>query len=209
MMETATGSGAGAGMATWQMLLITLLVAVVLGCIIGVLVGKHQVKKLSGNYKPILSVPERIIFAVCVVAGVVCISLGLFYTPGGEQNIQDGMNPGMQEGMVPGGDMEMNPGEVMPEGEIQPRGEEGEIPESGASESEPPESEAASGETAEGEATDEAAEAAEGEDTEATEDTAVFEAAGNGGTATAEAAPRSAPSVRVRSSGGGGVVVVG
>lgn len=83
-------------MATWKILLITLLAAVLLGCIIGVAVGKHQVKKNRAGYKPLLSRKERILYAVCIVGGAACIAFGLLYTPPSQQ-LENEMMDGMAE----------------------------------------------------------------------------------------------------------------
>lgn len=78
-------------METWKILLITLLAAVAIGSIIGVLVGKHQVKKAQSGRKPLLSVKERIIFSALILAGVACILVGNFYTlPSQNEGVIDG-----------------------------------------------------------------------------------------------------------------------
>lgn len=103
-------------MVTWKLLLITLLSAVVLGCVIGVLTGKHQIKKARGGYKPLLSVRERIIYSLCIVMGAVCVLVGVFYLPGAEAQEQGmAMYPGMEgqlspDGMDPGAEGELDPG---------------------------------------------------------------------------------------------------
>lgn len=93
-------------MELWKLLLITLLAAVVLGCLAGVLLGRHQLKKLSGNYRPLLSTKERVIYLACILLGAGCIAFGLLYTSpatqvddatgeSGEVQQEDGMNAGM------------------------------------------------------------------------------------------------------------------
>lgn len=95
-------------MELWKLILITLLSAVVLGCIIGVVVGKHQLKKMSGNYRPLLNNKERIIYGACVLLGAACLAVGLFYTPPEPQMdpgaVVEGAENGMQQGEIAEGE---------------------------------------------------------------------------------------------------------
>lgn len=68
-------------METWKILLITLLPAVVLGCVIGIVSGKHQAKKAAGRVKPLLNKRERLIYSLCVLLGTACILFGIFVAP--------------------------------------------------------------------------------------------------------------------------------
>lgn len=80
-------------MDTWKIILIALLVAIFLGCVIGVMMGKYQIKKKRGEIKAILNTRERIIYLSSVVVGVVCILLGLYFnTPQTSTDGMDGMN---------------------------------------------------------------------------------------------------------------------
>jgi len=83
-----------------KVLLITLLAAVGGGCLIGVLSGKHAVKKAFNKSKPLLSIKERIIYAGLLAGGAACILAGIFLvSPGGEGDLIDpGLDgkPGME-----------------------------------------------------------------------------------------------------------------
>lgn len=82
-----------------KLLLITLLGAAGAACIAGVLIGRHQVKKARG-VRSLLSPKERIIYAVCVVIGIACITGGVLYkapTPEGMENPEMMENPTMME----------------------------------------------------------------------------------------------------------------
>lgn len=99
-------------METWKLLLITLLSAVVLGCVIGIVTGKQQLKRARGNYRPLLSVKERIIYTLCLVAGGICIAAGLHFLSSGEdaavglENGGDVNSSIMGNGMTEGGIVE-------------------------------------------------------------------------------------------------------
>lgn len=64
-----------------KVLIITLLLALVGGCIIGVVLGKRAVKKSMGEIKPVLSTKERIIYSIVFVLGAACICIGVFLVP--------------------------------------------------------------------------------------------------------------------------------
>lgn len=82
-------------METWKILLITVASAVVLGCILGVIIGKHQAKKARGDYKPLLSLKEKIIYFLCFAVGTGCVLLGIFYTfPSSSPNIVNSIDMG-------------------------------------------------------------------------------------------------------------------
>ena len=68
-------------MAILRMLFMTVVPAVVLACVIGLLVGRHQVKKAAGQLKPLLTQKERIIYAPSITIGVICLAVGIFYQP--------------------------------------------------------------------------------------------------------------------------------
>ncbi|MDR2933210.1 MAG: hypothetical protein LBV27_08905, partial [Oscillospiraceae bacterium] len=91
-------------METWKILLITILSAVVLGCIIGVIIGKYQVKRAQSDRKPLLSVKERVIYFLCMALGAGCILFGVLYTFPSSQN-PDMTDPGnmIDGGMIGGG----------------------------------------------------------------------------------------------------------
>ena len=66
-------------MNTLNILLLTVLCALVLACVVGVVVGKYQAKKEAGQVRGLLSPQERIIYAASVVVGVVLLLVGVFY----------------------------------------------------------------------------------------------------------------------------------
>lgn len=68
-------------METYKLLLLTLLAAVLLGCGVGVFLGKYQLKIRKPNYKPLLSKKEKILYSVSVFLGAVCIAVGALYSP--------------------------------------------------------------------------------------------------------------------------------
>lgn len=87
----------------WKLMLIFIAAAIVLGVIIGVMVGKYQVKRASSDYKPLLSLKERIIYVIVFAVGAGCLLFGVFYTFPTSQNpgiVDEGMmNPGMEDGV--------------------------------------------------------------------------------------------------------------
>ena len=92
-----------------RLLLITLLSAIVLACIIGVAVGKYQVKKAAGQLRPLLTTRERIIYAASATIGVICLLVGIFYQPRPpvhEGNMEWAMDPPFSDGEF----MQMDPG---------------------------------------------------------------------------------------------------
>ena len=101
-------------METWKILGITIISAIVLGCVGGMVIGKHQIKKMSGNFRPLLSIRERIIYSACILLGAGFILFGVFYDFPSRQNLENeqfitGGEEGIwREGMVVDG-ME-NPG---------------------------------------------------------------------------------------------------
>jgi len=66
-------------MATINILLVTVLCALALACIVGVVVGKYQAKKAAGQLRGLLSPRERAIYVASVVLGVVLLLVGIFY----------------------------------------------------------------------------------------------------------------------------------
>lgn len=92
-------------METWKLLLITLLSAVLLGCIVGVLSGKHQLKRQREDYRPLLSLKERLVYTACILLGITCIVFGVRYnTPDDGVSMDGGMGMGMEGEMTPGMD---------------------------------------------------------------------------------------------------------
>lgn len=97
-------------MDTVKLLLITVLPALLLGCIVGIVTGKHRVKKLNNQLHPVLTTRQRIVYSVSIALGVACILTGIFYNP------QPAMDDMGMEGMYGGEDMygdmygEMDPG---------------------------------------------------------------------------------------------------
>lgn len=116
-------------MELWKLLLITLLSAVVLGCVFGVLLGKYQVKKLAGNYRPLLNVKERIVYGACILLGAGCIAVGLLYTPP-EAAMGEGMMLGMSDGTMMGEEFAME-GDAAPGGAVADAGSARLTPRSG------------------------------------------------------------------------------
>ncbi len=68
-------------MAIVKVVLLTVLVTVGVGCVVGVYLGKQAVKKVSNQSKPLLTPKERIVYASMMAAGVACILLGVFLVP--------------------------------------------------------------------------------------------------------------------------------
>lgn len=68
-------------MSIWIILAISLGSAVVLGFIVGMIIGKIQLKKKRGDYTPLLSVKERVIYSACIVVGISSILFGIFVAP--------------------------------------------------------------------------------------------------------------------------------
>ncbi|GHU79030.1 hypothetical protein FACS1894191_0920 [Clostridia bacterium] len=94
-------------METWKILVITIASAVVLGCIIGVIVGKHQLKKAQSGYSPILSLKEKIVYFLCFAVGAGCVLIGVFHdfpAKGGDgSEIVENSEPPSENGPAPGG----------------------------------------------------------------------------------------------------------
>ena len=66
-------------MNTLNILLLSVLGALVLACIVGVAVGRHQAKKAAGQVRELLSPKERAIYAASVVVGVALLLVGILY----------------------------------------------------------------------------------------------------------------------------------
>ena len=66
-------------MSTPIILLLTVLPALALACIVGVVVGKYQVKKAAGQVRGLLTARERIIYAASALLGVTLLLVGIFY----------------------------------------------------------------------------------------------------------------------------------
>lgn len=104
-------------METWKLLLITVLSAVALGCIIGIVTGKQMVKRSRDGYKSLLSRKERVVYTACMVVGAGLILAGVYLVPGGNGGAGDlpgdMMNGGMTEGemMDPAAQQAMRPGD--------------------------------------------------------------------------------------------------
>jgi len=168
-------------MSTVKILLVTVLTAVVGGCIIGVLWGKHTVKKITLNRKPLLSPRERLVYLGMLVLGAACIALGVFLPSTAGSTVDSGGEVMVGEDMLPGawGDYIENPGAA----DEPPAGDDAEAGETGSGEDQAAEpgddTEGGDGDTGD----------AQGEDT--------AETAGDGGVAVARPG-----------SGGGAVIVV-
>lgn len=84
-------------MAVWKIILLSILTAVVLGSVGGVLIGKYLVKRAKSNKKPVLSRKERILYLACIALGTASILFGVFYKspePGNSMNLE---NPAFTE----------------------------------------------------------------------------------------------------------------
>ena len=68
-------------MNTVWIVLIVVAGAVTLACIVGVAWGKYQVKKASGQLRPLLTPRERAVYGASILLGVVFILVGIFYQP--------------------------------------------------------------------------------------------------------------------------------
>jgi len=66
-------------METWKIIGITVVSAVVLGCIIGAVIGKYQLKKAQSDYKPLLSFKEKLVYFTCFALGAGLVLFGVFY----------------------------------------------------------------------------------------------------------------------------------
>lgn len=164
-------------METWKLLLITLLSAVLIGCIIGVLVGKHQLKKKREDYRPLLSIKERIIYTLCILLGIACIAVGVRYNTSDDNLAADG-EMGMEGEMMPGieGGMMGEEGAMVDNG-IADSPEPGMV--DGGMEADAENPEGQEGDEAESTANPDTEAEAAGDDSEPTDATA--EAAGGGG----------------------------
>ena len=81
-----------------KLVAITLLSALALGCIFGVIIGKHQLKKMRGESRALLSKKERIVYTACMLLGIGAMAFGIFYTsPTSAENLYEGENMGVQE----------------------------------------------------------------------------------------------------------------
>ena len=79
-------------------LFLTVLSALALACIVGVAVGKYQVKKAAGQVRGLLTPRERALYAASVLLGVVLLLVGIFYQgPAPRQDEWDAMPPGWFE----------------------------------------------------------------------------------------------------------------
>jgi len=97
-----------------KLLLLTLLPAVVLGCLVGIFVGKYKIKKESGQIRSILNTRQRILYSASILIGICCILFAIFYSP--QQDTGDmGMDPGYYE---PGMEPDMEPGMEGPDDEV-------------------------------------------------------------------------------------------
>jgi hypothetical protein len=187
-------------METWKILLITLLSAVVLGCIIGVVSGRQQVKKLKGMSRALLTSKERMVYGALVLFGAACIAVGIFVVP----NLGAADAGMMDEGMRPGGmfddsmGIEANPGDIMINSVVPEDAIEGELVEGDLVEGE-----VAEGETIEGEVVED--ETVEGEvaEDETVGDEAVVTEDADAAVAAPAPAPRRAPAARAS----GGMVI--
>ncbi|MDR2909731.1 MAG: hypothetical protein LBU86_07600 [Oscillospiraceae bacterium] len=109
-------------MESLKLLLLIVLPAIVVACIVGVVFGKHQIKKENGRLRPVLGKKERIVYSASMALGVVLLLVGFLYNPAPDDGMagMDGMDPYGDMGME-GGDMTGLPnGDIMamPEGEI-------------------------------------------------------------------------------------------
>ena len=97
-------------METVRLLLLTLLPALVLACIVGLVVGRYQVKKAQGQLKSVFSPRQWVCFAASIALGVACILVGIFYHPNAGTQWDDPWFPDEMDG----GSFWMD-GEVVPE----------------------------------------------------------------------------------------------
>ncbi|MCL2580254.1 MAG: hypothetical protein FWE32_09540 [Oscillospiraceae bacterium] len=72
-------------MNTLNLLLLTVLPALVLACLAGLIIGKYQVKKAQGQLKSVLTPKQRMVVTASVSIGVACILLGIFLPSGENQ----------------------------------------------------------------------------------------------------------------------------
>jgi hypothetical protein len=88
----------------WQLLLIAAAAAVVIGVLIGIIMGKYQLKKASGHYKPLLSLKQRLVYLSLFLLGAGCVLFGVFYPFSEAQDPEVGIvdegvvAPGLAEG---------------------------------------------------------------------------------------------------------------
>jgi len=76
-------------MGTFNILIFTVLCALVLACIVGVAVGKYQTKKAAGQIRSLLSARERGIYAASVVLGITLLMVGIFYQGSAPRHQED------------------------------------------------------------------------------------------------------------------------
>jgi len=88
-----------------KLLLLTVLPALVLACIVGLIVGRYQVKKAQGELKSVFSPKQWMAFATSIALGVVCILVGIFYHPSAGEQWEDPWFPDeMDSGYIIGVD---------------------------------------------------------------------------------------------------------
>lgn len=99
-------------MATWLIVLISIVSALAVAAIVGLIIGKVLAKRDRYGRKRFLSLRERIIYASCLALGTACILIGLFVKlPGGQTQDMppDGMGTfddgGVIGGKEPAGDI--------------------------------------------------------------------------------------------------------
>jgi hypothetical protein len=84
-VDGSEGEGGGSflqlleSLQSWQILLIAIAIAAVMGVVVGMIVGKYQLKKASGQYKPLLTLKQRIVYLALFALGAGCVLFGVFY----------------------------------------------------------------------------------------------------------------------------------
>lgn len=89
MAPAATG-----GLPAWLPIAVAV-AAVALGVIVGIAAGKYQVRRARSGRLNVLTKKEKIIYGSCVLAGIICIALGVFVKlPAKEEAAPDGISVG-------------------------------------------------------------------------------------------------------------------
>ena len=98
-------------MEIWKLFLVTVVSAIAVGCIAGIIVGKHLVNRANTSPRPLFTPKQRIVLFVCLGAGILTVVLGALLPTLGNQGDTAAENPGMQTETVENGvqESETNP----------------------------------------------------------------------------------------------------
>ena len=96
-------------MEIWKLFLITVVSAIVVGCIAGILVGKYLVNRTNTSRRSLFTPKQRLVLLSCLGAGILTIVLGILLpslksppqaameNPETQSDANDGSNPQTEE----------------------------------------------------------------------------------------------------------------